>query len=89
VLNPPGEIAGYKPYPESWPRLGAPALIHFGAIPALVGQLEFDFPLGRATMVAVPLTETCRPRSSRDRALCSRSSFMRRSINFNALRLAT
>jgi hypothetical protein len=69
VLNPPGEIEGYRPYPESWPRLGAPALIHFGAIPALVGQLEFDFPLGRATMVAVPLADNlpaqvlARPRS--------------------------
>lgn len=57
VLNPPGEIEGYRPYPESWPRLGAPALLHFGATPGLVGQLEFDFPVGRITMVAVPLAD--------------------------------
>lgn len=57
VLNPPGEIEGYGPYPASWPHLGALALLHFGATPGLVGQLEFDFPVGGVTMVAVPLAD--------------------------------
>jgi len=57
VLNPPGEIEDYRPYPESWPRLGARALLHIGATPGLVGQLEFDFPLGPITMVAIPLPD--------------------------------
>jgi hypothetical protein len=57
VLNPPGEIEGYRPYPESWPQLGAPALVHFGATPALVGQLEFDFAVGPTTTVAIPLAD--------------------------------
>ena len=43
VLNPPGEIEGYRPYPESWPQLGVAALLHLGSTPGLVGQLEFDF----------------------------------------------
>ncbi len=60
VLNPPGPIEGYQPYPESWPRLGAPALLHQGATPGLVGQLEFDFPVGPVTMVAVPLADDLR-----------------------------
>lgn len=69
VLNPPGKIEGYRPYPESWPHLGAPALLHQGATPALVGQLEFDFPVGPTAMVAVPLADDlpaqalARPRS--------------------------
>jgi hypothetical protein len=57
VLNPPGDIEGYQPYPESWPQLAAPALLHLGATPGLVGQLEFDFPLGSATTVAIPLAD--------------------------------
>ena len=57
VLNPPGDIEGYQPYPKSWPQLAAPALLHLGATPGLVGQLEFDFPLGSATTVAIPLAD--------------------------------
>jgi hypothetical protein len=67
VLNPPGEIEGYRPYPESWPRLGAPALLHLGVTPDLMGQLEFDFPVGRFTMVAVPLADEL-PEQARARA---------------------
>jgi hypothetical protein len=57
VLNPPGEIEDYRPYPPSWPPLAGPALLHLGTNPDLVGQLEFDFPVGRFTMAAVPLGE--------------------------------
>jgi hypothetical protein len=57
LLNPPREIDGYRPYPESWPQLGAPALIHLGATPGLVGQLEFDVPVGPITAVAIPLVD--------------------------------
>ena len=57
VLNPPGDIEGYQPYPNSWPQLAAPALLHLGATPGLVGQLEFSFPMGSASMVAIPLAD--------------------------------
>ena len=57
VLNPPSDIEGYQPYPKSWPQLGIPALLHLGATPGLVGQLEFDFPVGSATTVAIPLAD--------------------------------
>jgi hypothetical protein len=57
VLNPPGDIEGCQPYPKSWPRLAAPALLHLGATPSLVGQLEFDLSVGSATVVAIPLAD--------------------------------
>jgi hypothetical protein len=57
VLNPPGDIEGYQPYPASWPQLASPALLKLGATPGLVGQLEFDFPVGSTTTVAVPLAD--------------------------------
>jgi hypothetical protein len=57
VLNPPGAIEDYRPYPPSWPPLGAPALVHLGGNPDLVGQLEFDFPVGDVTTVAIPLAD--------------------------------
>jgi hypothetical protein len=57
VLNPPGDIDGYLPYPRSWPQLAAPALLHLGATPGLVGQLEFDFPVGSARAVAIPIAD--------------------------------
>jgi len=57
VLNPPGSIEQYRPYPESWPRIGAPALLHLGATPGLVGQLELDFPVGPSSMAAIPLVD--------------------------------
>lgn len=57
VVNPPGEIEGYQRYPESWPQLGAPALLHLGDTPDLVGQLEFDFAVGPITTVAIPLAD--------------------------------
>lgn len=70
VLNPPGAIDGYQPYPDSWPRLGAPALLHLGATPDLVGQLEFDFPVGGVTTVAIPLAdELLDPTGGRARSL--------------------
>lgn len=67
VLNPPGDIEGYQPYPESWPELAAPALLHLGATPGLVGQLEFDSQVGSATTVAIPLADNL-PEHALDRA---------------------
>jgi hypothetical protein len=57
VLNPPEDVAGYGPYPASWPPLGAPALLHPGAIGGLVGQLEFDYQVGSTTTVAIPIAD--------------------------------
>jgi len=57
VLNPPEDVAGYGPYPASWPPLGAPALLHSGAIGGLVGQLEFDYQVGSTTTVAIPIAD--------------------------------
>lgn len=57
VLNPPGAIEGYRPYPKSWPHLGVPAVLHLGATAGLIGQLEFDFPVGPISTVAVPLAD--------------------------------
>ena len=74
VLNPPSKIEGYQPYPESWPRLGAPALLHLGAIPGLVGQLEFDFSVGSITTVAVPLADNLPEQAlARSRSLFART----------------
>ena len=67
VLNPPGPIEGYRPYPESWPHLGTAALLHVGATPGLVGQLEFDFLVGPLKTVAVPLADNL-PEQTRERA---------------------
>lgn len=55
LLNPPGEIDGFRLYPESWPPPGIPALVHLGDTPDLLGQLEFDFTVGPITTVAIPL----------------------------------
>ena len=57
VLNLRGDIEGFQPYPKSWPQLGAPALLRLGGTPGLVGQLEFDFPVGTARVVAIPLAD--------------------------------
>jgi hypothetical protein len=58
VFNPPGALEDYQLYPPSWPSTGARALVHLGDNPDLVGQLEFDFPVGNITVAAVPLGET-------------------------------
>jgi hypothetical protein len=57
LLNAPGDVEGFQPYPESWPRLATPALLRLGDTPGLVGQLEFDLPVGTARVVAVPLAD--------------------------------
>jgi len=67
LLNPPGKIEGYRPYPESWPQLGTMAQVHLGAIPDLVGQLEFDFAVGPITTVAIPLADNL-PEQTLERA---------------------
>jgi len=67
LLNPPREIEGYRPYPESWPQLGAPAMVHLGATPDLLGQLEFDFTVGPITTVAIPLADNL-PEQALERA---------------------
>ena len=66
LLNPPGEIEGFRPYPTSWPQLGVPALVHLGTTPGLLGQLEFDFTVGPLTTVAIPLADNL-PEQALDR----------------------
>lgn len=67
LLNARGVIEGYRPYPESWPPVGAPALVHLGATPDLLGQLEFDFAVGPITTVAIPLADNL-PEQTHERA---------------------
>jgi hypothetical protein len=58
LANAPDSVEGFVAYPEGWPALGAPALVHEGAFGALVGQLMFDFDIGDKRTAAIPLSLT-------------------------------
>jgi hypothetical protein len=64
-LNPPGPVEGFTEYPDSWPQLGCPALVHRGRYENLVGQLAFEFQIGGHRTVAIPLAEGLLPDGSR------------------------
>ena len=55
VINAPASLAGFEPWPDGWPTLGTPGLLHRGAIEGLVGQLAFDYDLAGIRTVAVPV----------------------------------
>lgn len=63
LLNPPSPdpSEGWLPYPSTWPPLSRPAWFDPDGDPGLVGQLEFDYEVPGAQVVAVPLYEDLPP----------------------------
>jgi hypothetical protein len=56
LVNAPHPVEDFSYYPEDWPRLGAPALVHRGPYEKLAGQLEFNFEIDGLKTVAVAPT---------------------------------
>lgn len=55
-LNAPHPVEGFSEYPESWPKLDAPALVRRGSLGNLVGQLVFDLVIDSVKTAAIPLS---------------------------------
>jgi hypothetical protein len=61
VINSAADVAGFEPWPGEWPKLGTPALLHWGAVEGLIGQLAFDYEVAGIRTVAVPVVTTPPP----------------------------
>jgi hypothetical protein len=57
LFNGTPDTEGFLSYPEEWPNLGANVLYHPGQYKDLIGQLAFDFEVGRQKLVAVGFPE--------------------------------
>ncbi len=57
LFNPAGPVDGFASCPEGWPDLGTKVLYREGSYRDLIGQLVFDFEIGRVKTVAIGLPE--------------------------------
>lgn len=57
LLNPPREATEFSALPPGWPNLGTKAGYYPGQFRDLIGQLVFDFPVGKSKTVAVGILE--------------------------------
>lgn len=55
LLNHNEPISNYTAYPSHWPDLSVPALIRWGEIEELAGQLYFNYEVGADKTVAIPI----------------------------------